>query len=156
MPPPPPGAAAVQIPPPDSSMPGGRLGAARGCTLPSASGAEVRRLLADRAQLVDRLGELDAESERLTRAVQRVGGVDGRGRPFTGAPPPLITSTAALHERLDLLNCEMRQLTGTISAAELKIQEIEQPSRRRRVIGTLVLLVAIAAAVGAAVYLVVR
>lgn len=128
----------------------------RGCVLPSQSEAEVRRLLAERSQLADRLTALDADSERLARAVQRVGGAGGHGRPFTGAPPQLISSSAELHDRLETLTNEMRDLTATISANELKLQDLDLPSRKRRVFGTVLLLLLIAAAVGAGVYLAVR
>ena len=115
------------------------------------SGTEARA----RAYL-DRLASLDADSERLARAVQRVGGADGHVRRFTGAPPQLISSSTELHDRLEALSREMQDLTATISANELELQDLDLPSRRRRVFGTVMLLLLIAAAVGAGVYLAVR
>ena len=129
---------------------------ARGSVLPAISYEEVKQLLAERARLGDRLVELDAEGERLTRAVQRVGGVTPGPRPFTGAPPIRVASTSELDERLSRLTGEMQELTATISAQELKLQDLDEPSRRRRVVRIFVLLVVIAAAAGAAVYLAVR
>lgn len=129
---------------------------ARGCVLPATSHDEVKRLLTERVRLCDRVSELDSEGERLARAVQRVGGLAAGPRQFTGAPPILIASTSELGERLDRLSREMQDLTATISAQELKLQDLDRLSRRRHVIRTVLLLVVIATAAAAAVYLAVR
>jgi hypothetical protein len=132
------------------------IGPAKGGLLPASSGETVRGLLAERARLTAQLTELDAGGERLTRAVQRVGGVTNAGRPFNAAPPVQVTSSSELDGRVRQLFDEMQELTGTISAQELKLQELERPARRRRALTALVTLIVIAAIAGAIVLLAVR
>lgn len=124
--------------------------------LASSSGEEVRRLLVERAALVQRLSELDAVTERLTRSVQRVGGPIQASRAFSGGPPLNVGSAANLEQQVDRLTGEMQQLAATISQQELKLHDIDRPSRRRRAFRVLLVLLFVAAAAAAAVYLAVR
>jgi hypothetical protein len=67
-----------------------------------------------------------------------------------------VTSSSELDGRVRQLFEEMQALTGTISAQELKLQELERPARRRRALTALVTLIVLAAIAGAIVLLAVR
>ncbi|MGD9704723.1 MAG: hypothetical protein AB7Q42_00495 [Acidimicrobiia bacterium] len=121
----------------------------------SSSGTtEIRALLAERAELSRQLGELDAESERLARVVQRVGGLTTGPRPFTGAPPVRLASSTLLESEIQRLSEEMKRLTADISSRELELQALERKSTRRWLVGLVVVVVLVAACVAG--FLVVR
>ena len=112
-------------------------------------------MLERRSQLNTELARLDAEAERLARAVQRVGGAAAGSRSFTGAPPVVIEDSSRLDARIERLTEEMGQLTGTISGHELDLHELERPGQRRALVLSVLLLVVIAS-VAIGVFLAVR
>ena len=120
--------------------------AASGCVIASGCRVQTATLLAERARLARQLAGLDAESERLARAVQRVGGLGTGVRPFTGAPPVRVSSSLELETDIKRLEAEMKQLTADISRRELQLQALERPSPRRRWVAVLVVVVVLAAA----------
>src|SRR5262245_4756331 len=120
--------------------------AASGCVIASGCRVQTATLLAERARLTRQLAGLDAESERLARAVQRVGGLGTGVRPFTGAAPLRVSSSLELEADIKRLEAEMKQLTADISRRELELQALERPSPRRKWVAALVVVVILAAA----------
>ena len=122
----------------------------------SVGAVETRSLLAERALLAQRLVDLDAESERLSRAVQRVGGPSPVvSRPVAGEPSLQLGSSAEIEGEMRRLTTEMNELVADISSRELELQALDRPARRRWLLSLLAVAV-VTAAVVAAVLVVVR
>ena len=156
-PPPPPGAVIPPLPPGLATFrPVVSDRPTAGCLLSSVGAVETRALLAERAHLAQRIVGLDAESERLSRAVQRVGGPSPvPARPFTGAPPLQLGSSAEIEGEMRRLTAEMNELVAGISGRELELQALDRRSNRRWILSLLAFAV-VAAAVVAAVLVAVR
>jgi hypothetical protein len=127
-----------------------------GCLLSSVGAVETRSLLAERVLLAQRLVDLDAESERLSRAVQRVGGPSPvMARPAAGAPLLQLGSSAEIEGEMRRLTTEMKDLVAEISRRELELQALDRPAKRRWLLSLLAFAV-VTAAVVAMVFVVVR
>ncbi len=106
--------------------------------------------------MAQRLVDLDAESERLSRAVQRVGGPTlVVSRPMAGEAPLQLGSSAEIEGEMRRLTTEMNDLVADISRRELELQALDRPAQRRWLL-TLLAFAVVAAAVVAAVFVVVR
>jgi hypothetical protein len=109
---------------------------------------EARALLEERARLAQKLADLDDESERLVRAVQRVGGPSSAPRPFTGAAPMLVGSSSDLDFEMRRLQARMNELVADISRRELALQDLDRPRAYRWLIWLVVVAVLVGAAAG--------
>ena len=158
-PPPPPGPASPsstdegRLPPlPAASS---RAPAAVSFVIASSGAERVEELLRERVTLTARLGELDAEQERVARAVQRIGGAGAATtRPFTGAHPVRVGDAAQLDTEIRTRQDQMKDLTASISKHELELLDLERGPRHPWL--ALLAVLFVLAAVAAGIYVAVR